>query len=122
MVLANLALRFIVELLGVGFVGYRGLNASDDPLVRAALGIGAVAVFAVGWGLLLAPNADSGLTKAQKDIIGTIVLLIAAGALAVSGRPTIAIVYAAVVVANAGFLFLRGDDVARSLATFGPQG
>ncbi len=122
MVLANLAVRFVVELLGVGFVGYWGLSASDETIIRLVLGIGAVAVFAVVWGLFLAPNAHSGLTTVQKDILGTVVLLISAGALVVAGQPTAGLVYAAVVIVNAGFLFLLRDDVARSLASFGPRG
>ena len=122
MVLANLAVRFIVELLGLAFVGYCGFMTSGDTVVRVVLGIGAIAVFAVAWGLFLAPNATTGLTRVQKDTIGTIVLLVAAVALAAAGQPTAAVAYAAVVVANAGLLLLLADDVVRLTTSFGPRG
>jgi hypothetical protein len=122
MVMLNLAVRFLVELLAVGFVGYWGFTASDDLIIGAVLAIGAVALFAVVWGLFLAPNATRGLTRIQKDIVGTIVLLVAAGALALAGQPTVAVVYAVVVVVNAGILLVLGDQVDRSLQRFGPRG
>ncbi len=122
MVWLNLAVRLIVELLGVAFVGYWGLNASRDTVTGIALGIGAAAVFAVVWGLFLAPTAKRGLDKRQKDLIGTIVLLVAAGALALAGQPLIASVYAIVVLVNAVVLWLLGDEVERSVSNLGPRG
>ena len=122
MVLANLAVKFIVELLGVAFVGYWGFMASDDTIIRLVLAIGAMAGFAVAWGLFLAPTAGRGLTPVQKDVLGTIVLLISAGTLALAGQPTAALGYAAVVLANAALLLALGDDVARSLSSSGPRG
>ena len=115
MVWVNLAVRFVVELLGMAFVGYWGFNLSDDLLVGLALGIGAAVAFAVVWGLFLAPNANRGLTTRQRNILGTIVLLVAAAALAAAGQPTLAAVYAVVVIVNAGLLLALGDRVERSL-------
>jgi hypothetical protein len=121
MVWLNLAVRLIVELLGVVFVGYWGLNAADDTVTRLVLGIGAVVVFAVVWGLFLAPTANRGLSKRQKDVIGTIVLLVAGGALAIAGQPLIAVAYAIVVLANAVALWLLGDRVDRSMSELGTR-
>ena len=121
MVWLNLAVRLIVELLGVVFVGYWGLTASDDTAIGIVLGVGAVVAFAVVWGLFLAPTASRGLTKRQKDVIGTIVLLVAAVALALAGQPLAALVYAIVVLVNAAVLWLLGDRVERSLTGLGPR-
>ncbi len=121
MVWLNLAVRLIVELLGVVFVGYWGLNASDDTATGLVLGIGAVIAFAVVWGLFLAPTATRGLNKGQKDVIGTIVLLVAAGAFALSGQPMVALIYAVVVLVNAIALRLLGDRVERSMSELGPR-
>jgi hypothetical protein len=121
MVWLNLAVRLIVELLGVVFVGYWGLNASDDTATGLVLGIGAVIAFAVGWGLFLAPTATRGLSKGQKDVIGTIVLLVAAGAFALGGQPMVALIYAVVVLVNAIALRLLGDRVERSMSELGPR-
>jgi hypothetical protein len=118
----NLTVRFIVELLAVGFVGYWGFNASDDTLLRLALGIGAAVAFAVVWGLFLAPTATRGLTTRQKNILGTILLLVAAAAVAAAGQPAIAVVYAVVVILNAAALLILGDRVTSSLDRFGRPG
>ena len=115
----NLAVRLVVELLGVGFVGYWGFNASDDTLTAVILGVGAIVVFAVVWGLFIAPTANRGLSRTQKNVVGTIVLLIAACALALAGQPAIALVYAVVVVVNAVILWWLGDAVDRSLTGVG---
>jgi hypothetical protein len=117
----NVAIRFVVELLGVGFVGYWGFKASDDTLTGALLGVGAVVVFAIVWGAFLAPTATRGLSRTQKNVFGTLVLLVAAGALALAGQPTIALVYAVVVVVNGIVLWRLGDDVDRSVSELGPR-
>jgi hypothetical protein len=122
MVWLNLAIRFVVELLGVGFVGYWGLNASDDTRIGVLLAIGAMVIVGVVWGLFLAPTATRGLSKVQKDVVGTGVLLVAAGALALAGQPMIALAYAIVVLVNAVVLWRLGGEVERSLGTMGRRG
>ena len=78
MAVANLALRFVVELVGVGFVGYWAFGLTDGPVLRFVAAGLAIAAFVAVWGLLLAPNANSGLSQPQKDLLGTVVLLVAA--------------------------------------------
>ena len=102
--LATLGLRLVVELLGVGFVAYWGFTAADDLPTRIALAAGAAAVFVALWGRFLAPRATSGLTRPQKDVLGTAVLLLSAGALAAAGRPAAGLLYATVVLLNAVLL------------------
>jgi hypothetical protein len=109
MVIANLAIRFLVELAALAAVGYWASNAIDAGGLRFVLAGIAVAAFIAGWGLFLAPSADSGLTKAQKDVIGTVVLLGAAGALALAGQPALAAGFAVIVAVNAALLFVLGD-------------
>ena len=121
MVWLNIAIRFVVELLGVAFVGYWGFNASADTLVGALLGVGAVIVFAVVWGAFLAPTASRGLSRTQKNVFGTLVLLVAAFALSIAGQPTLAQVYAVVVVVNAVILWRLSDDVDLSVAGSGSR-
>jgi hypothetical protein len=109
MVVANLAVRFVVELVALAAVGYWSFNATDTGGLRFVLAGIAVTVFIAGWGLVLAPTADSGLGKAQKDLIGTVVLLAAAGALAVAGQPALAAGFAVIIAVNAVLLFVLGD-------------
>ena len=109
----NLVIRFVVELLGLGFVGYAAWTLAGPGLLGwIAAGI-AVVAFAALWGLFFSPRADRGLSWTQKDIGGMVVLLLAAGALAATGQVTAAVIYAVVVIVNAALLFLVRDDVAR---------
>ncbi len=113
MVVANLALRFIIELTGAAAFGYWGLNASSDAALRAAAGIGAPLVMIGLWSAILAPKASSFLAPAQKTLVGTVVLEVAAAALAASGQATLAVAFGVVVALN-GILLLvfRGDTAA----------
>lgn len=107
---ANLALRFLVELLALGFFGYGVFGTVSGPW-RFVLGALAVVAVAVVWAFLFAPTAKSGLSKAQKDLFGTVVLLLAAGVLALAGQVAGAATYAVIVLANVALLFLLRTEV-----------
>ena len=75
----------------------------------------ALAFIVVLW-LVVAPNTANGLSQQQKDIIGTALLLGAAGALAIAGQPGLAIGFAVVVIVNAALLFVFGTDARERLS------
>jgi hypothetical protein len=112
----NLALRFLVELAGIAAIGYAGFQIAAPMPVPAIAGIGAALAFIVTWWLVVAPNTTNGLSHAQKDLVGTALLLVAAGALAVAGQPGLAVALAAIVVINATLLLVVGEDARQSLA------
>jgi Protein of unknown function (DUF2568) len=115
MVQINLGIRFVVELVAVGIFAYWAWSVAGPGLPGwVAAGV-AIAVFVAVWGLFLAPTADRGLSRTQKDALGTVVLLLAAGALAATGQTTGTAVYAVVVLVNIALLFVLRDDVARVL-------
>ena len=96
MAIANLTIRFIVELVGIAAFGYWGLQVSGPVLAVVA-----VAVAIVIWAVVVAPKARNRLTQAQRDIVGTALLLLASVALVVAGQPVIGIGLAVVVMLNA---------------------
>lgn len=110
MTVVILAVRFLVEVNGIGAVGYWGFQAVHDSFGRIALGIGVAIAFIVVWGLMIAPNATNPLTQPQRDLIGTGLLLLAAGALAVAGQPGLAVAFAAVVVIDWLILIVIGPS------------
>jgi hypothetical protein len=116
MAVANLAMRFLVELLGAGFVGYWAFTATDTGAVRYVLAGLAMLAFIGFWGLVLAPRTDSGLSTAEKNVLGTVVLLFAAGTLAWSGLATIALGYTLIVLTNVALMFAFSADSDRVLA------
>jgi uncharacterized protein DUF2568 len=96
--IAASAVRFIVELLGVGAVAYWGWQTGPDGIGRVALALAATAAFVVVWAFVVAPKADNPLSQPTRDVIGTGLLLLAAGGLAVAGQPGFAAAFAAIVV------------------------
>ena len=112
MAIANLTLRFLVELAGIAAFGYWALQATSNPLVAIA----AMAVVAVVWGIVVAPKARNRLSQSRRDVIGTAILLLASVALAVAGQPLAAIVLAVVVMLNAIALRALGPDARDAFA------
>jgi hypothetical protein len=116
MAIANLALRFLTELAGIAAVGYAGFQVAAPIPLRAAAGIGAAVALIVTWAMVAAPKAENGLIQAQKDVIGTVLLLLAAFTLALAGQGRLAVLFAVIVVANTGLMFAFGQGARESLA------
>ena len=95
-----LGIRFLVEILGLLALGYWGVMASSDTPWRIALAIGAPLALALAWALVVAPNADNRLPPRARELIGTGLLVLAAGALALAGQPGWAITLAVVVLVD----------------------
>ena len=96
--MAALAVRFFVELFGVAAIGFWGWQTGPDGIGRLALAVGAAGASIVAWAFVVAPKAQNGLAQPIRDVIGTALLLLAAGGLAAAGEPRLAVVFAAVVV------------------------
>jgi hypothetical protein len=109
MATANAAFRFIVELVGVGALGYWGWGVAGDGIARIALAVGAPLALIVVWAIVVAPNATNPLAQPQRDVIGTALLLTTALALAAAGQPIAAVVLGAAVVANWALLVILGS-------------
>ena len=103
MAIANLTIRFIVELVGIGAFGYWGLQVGGPVLA-----IVAVAVAIVVWAVVVAPKARNRLTQEQRDIVGTAILLLASATLIAVGQPVVGIGLAVVVMLNAIALRVLG--------------
>lgn len=115
MAVANLGLRFVVEVLGVAALAYTGFQVSDNALIRILATIGAPLALVITWAAVVAPNTANGLSQAQKDIVGTAILLLAAVALGFAGQLRLAIGFGIVVVANAALLFVFGPGARGAL-------
>jgi hypothetical protein len=116
MAATNLALRFIIELIALGAVGYWGFSNRGLGLGRIALGIGASLALIVVWTLVVAPNGAIPLSQPQRDVIGTALLVLAAGALADTGYPTAAVAFGVVVIVNWIGLVTLGPDAIATVA------
>jgi hypothetical protein len=116
MALANLGLRFLLEVAGVAALAYAGFHLAGDGVSRLLAAVGAPLLLVLLWAAVVAPKAASGLAQPHKDVLGTVLLLGAAGALGAAGRPLLAAVLAAVVLDNAVLLLTLDEDVRVALA------
>lgn len=103
---ANLALRFLLELCGLAAVGYWGARTGHGLLSSVALAVGAPLLFAFIWGMFIAPRALVQTSTLVRFVLGLVVLLVAAAALAVAGLPILALVFAVIVVGNAALMYV----------------
>jgi hypothetical protein len=119
MALANMAARFILELVGVGALGYWGFQAVGPLPARLALAVGAALAFIALWAVVVAPNATNALGPSVRILIGSGLLLVAAGAVALADRPVAAAAFAVAIVVNTVRLFAFDEESARILGTLG---
>jgi hypothetical protein len=97
---ANLAAAFILELCALGALAYWGFNASENPLIRLILGVGAPLIMIVIWGIFLAPKSSRHFKEPALSVAKLIVFGLAGAALAAAGQTTAAAVFMAAVVVN----------------------
>jgi hypothetical protein len=113
--MAALAMRFFVEVLGIVAVAFWGWQTGPDGIGRIALAVGAAVALIVVWGFVVAPKADNPLRQQARDIIGTVVLLVAAAGLAAAGQPQLALVFAVVIVVDWLALVVIAPDAHQAL-------
>ncbi len=104
----NLALRFLLELCGIVALAACGWSVSEALPVRLAAAVVAPGVLIVAWGLVVAPKSRNAVSQTARMLIGTVLLLGSAGALALAGQPAIAAAFAAVNVVNTTLLLALG--------------
>ena len=112
MAIANLTFRFVLELAGLAAFGYAGAIFSGNP----AAGIVAPAAAVVVWALVAAPKARNPLSQAQRDVVGTGILLLAAFGLIAAGQASAGIVLGVTIVANAAILLALDPDARDAFA------
>jgi len=97
---ANLALAFLLELGMLAAYGVWGFHAGQYTLARVALGIGLSVLAAVFWGVFMAPKALVSLPEWPHLAVALFLFGLAAAALWSAGQPTLAWIFAALVILN----------------------
>jgi hypothetical protein len=103
----NDALRFVLELVGIAALAIWGWTAGGTGPLRFLLAIAAPLALILVWAFLIAPKADSPLAPTPRMIVGSVLLLVAAAALAAAGHPGPALVFGVLVVVNTGLALVR---------------
>lgn len=106
----HLTLRFLLELVALGAVGYWGFQTGQTALMQFLLGLGMPLIVAVIWGLFVAPRARMVLNPLLKEGLALLVFGGAALALAAVGQNTLGIIFFGVALVNSMVLFRTKDD------------
>ena len=101
---ANLAVRFLLEIVALGVLGYWGFHAWAGQVNRVLFGVGAPVLLALAWALLASPQAPVQLSGPMKVGIQMALLGIPVLALLSLSRPVLAAVFGSAVVVNAVLL------------------
>jgi hypothetical protein len=106
---ANLALRFLLELAGIGAAAWWGFHAVSGTALRIGLAVVAVVVLVAFWALVVAPGATNPIPPTTRMLIGSVVLLLAAAGLWATGQQAIAAVLGALIVLNTILMLVLSD-------------
>ena len=109
LVAANLAVRFVLELVALAALAVWGVHAGHSTLADIALGVGAPLVAAVIWGVFAAPRSSRRLRGPALVVLQMAVLGAGAAALAAAGHEALAAIFAVVVAVNAALLAAWGE-------------
>ncbi len=106
---ANLALRFVLELAALAGLAVWGLNAAGG-FARIGLAVAAVLAGAVVWGIWCAPKSARRLAQPRRTVVEAAVFGLGAVGYAAAGYATTAAVFAVVAVGNWVLLFAWRQD------------
>ena len=96
----NLLLRFFLELCVLAAVGYWGFYVGQQLVVRIILGIGLPFLYAVAWGIFLAPAAARRLREPWLLILELVIFGSAIAALYSTAEHRLAGIFGLVYVIN----------------------
>ncbi|MFJ7744644.1 YrdB family protein [Peribacillus sp. NPDC097295] len=102
----NIALRFILEVCALVFFTYWGFQSSQGILKKLVLGIGSPMLIAIIWGVFGSPAAPIPAQVFLRILLELLIFGLATLALYSSGKPTLAIIYAIIVVINLILLYI----------------
>ena len=98
--LANLALRFLLELCALAALGYWGFQTGQSLSVKIGLAIGVPLLAAVVWGTFISPRATVRMPTWVWLVLQAAVFGCAAAGLAATGQRTLAGVFVLAVAIN----------------------
>ncbi len=102
----NLAIRFVLELVGLVGIGYWGYHSAGSSVGKLVLGYGLPLVVAVVWWAFVAPKARIPLSLAPRLGIEFVVWSAATLAFAAGVSPAVGVAFAVVVTINRALMFV----------------
>lgn len=107
---ANLGLRFLLELCLLVALGYWGFQVGDTTLAAVALGLGAPTLAALVWGTFVAPKARVRLSAPRQLACEIAIFALGTAALASTGRVRFALIFAATAIISRALITAWGRE------------
>jgi len=104
--MANMALRFLLELCAMYAVGYWGYHIGGPMIVKWVLALSLPLLLAVVWGWLGSPQAPIKLVQPWHLLLELLVFGLPAVALFASGKQDLAVWYGIAAVINRILMFI----------------
>ena len=118
-----LAIRFLLELVGLGAFAFVGATVPSEPVLRVVFGIGTPLALAVVWALVAAPKADNPLPLRARSLLGSALLVGVGLTLVLAGQPAWGIGFAIAVVVDQALIVLLGlDESATTIEALATKG
>lgn len=108
---ANLALRFVLELAALATFAYWGATSTTGRVMQTVLAIALPLLVAGVWGLFISPKARIPTGSFGRASLGLVVFLLAAAALWNRGRTTLATTYGSLAVVSSILILLWPQQV-----------
>ena len=106
---ANLGVRFLLELGSLAAFGYWGWTLRGPTAARLAAAVGLPLLVGAGWGLFVSPRARYSTGRVGQASLGLVVFLAAAGALYARGHVRLAAVGGAVAALSSLLVYAPPD-------------
>jgi Protein of unknown function (DUF2568) len=106
---ANLALRFLLELAALAALAYWGAQTGSGA-AKVVLAMAAPLAAAIVWGLWCAPRSRRRLPPGPRTVLETAVFGLAAAGLAAAGQVALTVAFVVVSAANWALLFAWRQD------------
>lgn len=101
MELLNLGLRFLLELCILAIFGYWGFKTGgNSTLMKFLLGIGSPILFAIIWGIFLAPKSSMQLGEPWLFLVELIVFGLTCWALYSTGKINLTVAFGVIYIIN----------------------
>ena len=98
--LLNIGLRFLLELCILVIFGYWGFKTGHNALVEFLLGLGAPILFAVIWGIFLAPKSSRRLDEPWLFLLELVLFGLTCWALYSTGKVDLTVAFGGVYILN----------------------
>lgn len=107
--MANVGLRFFIELAALVAFGYGGFHTGGNLFARLILGLSIPLLVAVIWGIFLAPASRRRTKGATYIMLEIVIFGLATVCLALADQVTLAVVFGCCSSINATLLHLWGE-------------